>query len=103
MKQEPTRPRLDSGPHPAAPSRPVLWDSDLERYRHYLMVLARMQVAPGLRDRMDVSGVVQQTFLEAHQKRDQFRGEGEAAMAGWLRQILAHNLADARKGLGRAK
>ena len=76
----------------------------LERYRNYLMLIARSQVTdPGVRDRLDMSGVVQQTFLEAHEKAGQFRGAGEAELAGWLRRILANNLADAMRGLHRAK
>jgi RNA polymerase sigma-70 factor (ECF subfamily) len=80
----------------------------LEHYRPYLMVLARTQVSdPARRDRLDLSGVVQQTFLEAHQKIGDFRagepGEESAVMAGWLRQILARNLADALRGQNRAK
>jgi RNA polymerase sigma-70 factor (ECF subfamily) len=72
------------------------------------MVLARTQVSdPVRRDRLDLSGVVQQTFLEAHQKIGDFRagapGEESAVMAGWLRQILARNLADALRGQNRAK
>jgi RNA polymerase sigma-70 factor (ECF subfamily) len=47
--------------------------------------------------------VVQQTLLEAHRKRSQFRGRTDAEMAGWLRQMLACNLADAGRALGRAK
>ena len=54
-----------------------------------------------------MSGVVQQTFLEAHQKIGDFRagapGDESAVMAGWLRQILARNLADALRGQNRAK
>ena len=81
---------------------------DLEHYRPYLMVLARTQVSDqARRDRLDLSGVVQQTFLEAYQKLADFRadapGEESAAMAGWLRRILANNLADALRGQGRAK
>ena len=81
---------------------------DLEHYRPYLMVLVRSQVSDAAqRDRLDLSGIVQQTFLEAHQSIAEFRagapGDDGAAMAGWLRQILAHNLADALRGQGRAK
>lgn len=81
---------------------------DLEPYRPYLMLLARSQVSePGLRDRLDLSGIVQQTFLEAHEQLADFRGAGSptasAELARWLRRILAHNLADAVRGVNRAK
>jgi RNA polymerase sigma-70 factor, ECF subfamily len=76
---------------------------ELERYRHYLAALARAQVDPGLRDKVDLSGVVQQTFLEAHQKVHELNGATPEQLAGWLRQILAHNLADALRNLGAAK
>jgi RNA polymerase sigma-70 factor (ECF subfamily) len=76
---------------------------DLERYRHYLAALARAQVDPGLRDRVDLSGVVQQTFLEAYQKLRELNGATPEQLAGWLRKILAHNLADALRNLGAAK
>jgi RNA polymerase sigma-70 factor, ECF subfamily len=80
----------------------------LERYRPYLTVLAHAHVPdPAARDRLDLSGVVQQTFLEAHQRWAEFRGGPDgndgARTAGWLRRILAHNLADARRAGGRAK
>jgi hypothetical protein len=32
---------------------------DLERFRAYLALLARLEVAPRLRDKVDLSGVVQ--------------------------------------------
>jgi RNA polymerase sigma-70 factor (ECF subfamily) len=66
-------------------------------------LLARLQMDGRLRARLNPSDVVQQTLLEAYRKREQFRGHGEEELAGWLRQILIHNMADACRALGRAK
>ena len=43
---------------------------------------------------MDLSGVVQQTLLEAYQERDRFQQWDEAQKVAWLRKALAHNLTD---------
>ena len=74
---------------------------DLERFRAYLVLLARLEIAPRLRDRVDLSGVVQQTLLEAHQGLINYPGgpKTEAEITAWLRSILSHNLADVLRKL----
>ena len=78
-------------------------EESFERFRSYLQLLARMQLDGRLRSKLDASDVVQQTMLQAHRFRHQFRGRDTAALAAWLRQILAHNLAHARRDYHRAQ
>jgi RNA polymerase sigma-70 factor (ECF subfamily) len=68
---------------------PADWDRD----RAYLALIARQHVGADLQGKLDVSGVIQQTLLEAH-------AAGHVAMLGighrlaWLRTALARNLTD---------
>lgn len=69
------------------------FDPELDRYRSYLLLLARMQLDALPRLKIDASDIVQQTLLEAHAKRHQFQGDREA-YAAWLRKALANNIRD---------
>jgi RNA polymerase sigma-70 factor (ECF subfamily) len=74
-----------------------------ERFREYLLLLARRHLGNAPRGRLDPSDVVQETLLEAHRKRDQFRGHTEGEMGAYLRKMLAFGLADAHRAGRRAK
>lgn len=76
---------------------------ELEKYRPYLVLLARLNLGQGLQGKLDASDIVQQTLLEAHRKRAQFRGQGEAELAAWLRQMLTCAIADLHRDFKRAK
>jgi RNA polymerase sigma-70 factor (ECF subfamily) len=65
----------------------------LERYRHYLTLLARLQIGRRLQGKVDPADLVQETFLKGSRDFAQFRGTSEPEFAAWLRQILAANLA----------
>jgi RNA polymerase sigma-70 factor (ECF subfamily) len=66
----------------------------MELYRHYLALLARLQIGRRLQDKVDASDLVQETFLEAHRDFAQFQGLTEKELVSWLRQVLASNLAN---------
>jgi RNA polymerase sigma-70 factor (ECF subfamily) len=59
--------------------------------------VARIQIGAGLQTKMDASDVVQQTILQAHEARGQFRGTTEAEKLAWLRVILANVLSAAAR------
>lgn len=73
------------------------------RFRSYLRVLARAQLGQRLQGKVDPSDVVQESLLQAQAAIEQYRGSGDAELAGWLRKILARNIAMTARHFGRAK
>ncbi len=66
----------------------------LERYRNYLLLIARSLLGRSLRSQVDASDLVQETLFRAHRHFHQFRGTDEPELIGWLRQILVHHLSN---------
>jgi RNA polymerase sigma-70 factor (ECF subfamily) len=73
---------------------------DLEGFRNYLELLARVRLDPRLRGKLDPADLVQQTLLRAVAAQDRFRGS-DAGRASWLRTILARVMIDAVRKFGR--
>lgn len=73
---------------------------DLQRFRPYLLVLARAQNHLAGEEASDL---VQKTLLLAHTQQQQFRGQTAAETAAWLKQILRRQLIDAYRQQRRLK
>jgi RNA polymerase sigma-70 factor, ECF subfamily len=82
-----------------APATPA----DLERFRPYLRLIARLHLPAALRGKLDPSDVVQDTLVKALRHLDQYRGRSESELAAWLRQTLATTLANAARDWARGK
>jgi RNA polymerase sigma-70 factor (ECF subfamily) len=74
----------------------------LERYRHYLRMLAQLQLDPRLQGKVDPSDIVQETLLKAHQAQKKFTHRSDQETAAWLRRILANALTDTIRRFGTA-
>jgi RNA polymerase sigma-70 factor (ECF subfamily) len=69
-------------------------DETLEQYRDYLALLGRLQLDEQLAGKIDVSGVVQATMLEAYQQAARWESFDKDARTAWLRRVFANNLLD---------
>lgn len=72
----------------------------LEYCRNYLLKIANQEVDSSLRVKASASDLVQETFLKAAREFDNFRGNTEAELLAWLRQILKHNLQNLSRSFG---
>jgi RNA polymerase sigma-70 factor, ECF subfamily len=64
--------------------------TQLNQYRDWLRLLARLQIDTRFQGKFDASDVVQQTLLEACRDLPNFRGHTQGELLAWLRGILAH-------------
>jgi RNA polymerase sigma-70 factor (ECF subfamily) len=78
-------------------------NEELTRFREYLSLLARLHTDRRLQGKLDLSGIVQQTLLEAYRALAQLRTFSEVEQAAWLRRALANNLADELRKLTAGK
>src|SRR5262249_3973667 len=65
----------------------------LERSRSDLTRLAKANLGPHLRGKLDPGDLVQETFLRAHREFARFRGRSGTELRIWLREILMSTLA----------
>src|ERR687896_1460019 len=72
-------------------------------YRNYLRMVVRAGLGPRLRERVELSDVVQEALVEVVRQFPQFSGQTEAALVGWLRRLVGQKLADLGRYHSRAK
>ncbi len=72
-------------------------------YRNYMRMVVRTGLGPRLRERVELSDVVQEAQLEIVKQFPQFTGQNEAALVGWMRRLVGQKLADLGRYHNRAK
>ena len=72
-------------------------------YRNYMRMVVRTGLGPKLRERVELSDVVQEALVEVVRQFPQFTGQSEAALVGWLRRLVGQKLADLGRYHSRAK
>jgi RNA polymerase sigma-70 factor, ECF subfamily len=65
-----------------------------QKFEQYLRLLAATQLDDGLMGRVDKSGAIQQTLLEAFQNAKELSTYSSAAQMAWLRKSLVRNMTD---------
>jgi RNA polymerase sigma-70 factor, ECF subfamily len=67
---------------------------DFERFRPRLRALVALLLDPKLKGKLDESGVVQKTLMDAHRDGAQCRGKTEPEQYAWIRRMLENDLKD---------
>lgn len=69
----------------------------IETWRTWLLYVANSELDPELKRKLGPSDLVQSACIDVHRCFDDFRGESEQEWKAWLRQLLIHDLQDARR------
>ena len=69
----------------------------LEEFRPYLTAIAMAELPEAMACKLGASDVVQETILKGFESFASFRGSTKEELAGWLRTILLHVLANFQK------
>jgi RNA polymerase sigma-70 factor (subfamily 1) len=72
-------------------------------YQNYMGMLIRTGLGARLRAHVEVSDVIQETLVEVIRQFHQFNGQTEAAVVGWMRNLVSQKLADLGRHYGRVK
>ena len=89
-----TRPNGSHEPLDIRAADPDAFGHLLDSYREWLKLLTRVEIDRRLQAKLDDSDIVQETFCMAIRDRASFRGSSPRQLAGWLRGILSHVLAN---------
>jgi RNA polymerase sigma-70 factor, ECF subfamily len=73
----------------------------IDKFKDYLLVIARDQLRSMGEYRLEAMDLVQEAFVRAQARWDQYRGNSDAELAAWLRSILTNHLTDVLRKLGR--
>jgi RNA polymerase sigma-70 factor (ECF subfamily) len=72
-------------------------------YRNYLRMVVRSGLGARLREKVELSDVVQEALVEVVRQFPQFTGQNEAALIGWMRRLVSQKLADLGRYHNRVK
>jgi RNA polymerase sigma-70 factor (ECF subfamily) len=67
---------------------------EFEQYRESLCAIGRNRLRGRVVSKVDIPGVVQETFLEAHQQADNWRNNDPRVRAAWIHRAFNNNLVD---------
>lgn len=70
----------------------VDWERCHRAHALQLTLWVRMHIGPKLARKSDADDLVQEAFLQAFEKRAQFRGTSEGEFLSWMREILASRM-----------